>query len=136
MSGKHALQRRRQIFSSAIAFAAAPLFAAAGNPITPIVVTGNPIPGDKSNSTFVFFAAPSINANGVIGFRSQANGFGEFIGAPGGLIKRIAVGGDAAPGLAAPGTFSIVDSYFPINSHGEVAFDSSSSGGSGAWSTA
>jgi hypothetical protein len=118
-----------------------PVFAGAGVGVTPIVRTGDPIPGETTGTQFTFFGAPSINVNGVVAFRSQANQFGIFTGTPGGLITRVAVGSDLAPGLPAGSTFALFDENIPINSQGEVAFTSvyndpthPNGGRRGAWS--
>lgn len=123
------------------ALAFTPVFAGAYPVITPIVRTGDPIPGELSGTKFTFFGSPSINANGVVAFRSQANQFGVFTGTEGGLITRVAVGSDLAPGLPPGSTFALFDENIPLNSHGAVAFTSvyndptnGNGGKRGAWS--
>lgn len=123
------------------ALAVTPIFAGASVVITPIVRTGDPIPGEVKGTQFTFFGSSSINSNGVVAFRSQANQFGIFTGTGGGLITRVAVGSDLAPGLPAGSTFALFDENIPLNSHGAVAFTSvyndptnPTGGRQGAWS--
>jgi hypothetical protein len=134
--------RRRLLAAAALVVAGAAVPAAAqAFALHPVVRTGDPVPGGLAGEPdeFTFFAAPSVNGNGIVAFRSQTTEFGVFTGTPG-MVRRVATGSDPAPGLPPGSTFDLFDDNVPINSRGAVAFTSvyddptaSTGGRRGAW---
>jgi hypothetical protein len=80
-----------------------------------------------------FLGLPVVNASGAVAYLGHADAAGAtvaiFLGTPGNMQK-IAVSGDAAPGLPA-GTQFVGDLYPSINAAGQAAFHAYLSGGMG-----
>jgi hypothetical protein len=93
-----------------------------GGPIQRIAQNGDAAPG---GGTFVSFSSTdSINQSGNVAFFATTTGGpgqnqGIFVGTPGGVVSRIAVSGDAAPG---GNTFFSFPGSVSFNDSGEVAF--------------
>ena len=94
--------------------------------------------GDLESSTSSTFSSPTLNTfapsplnnAGQIVFRATVlSKLGIYVATPGNPIQRIAQNGDAAPG---GGTFATPSGVQAINSSGQVAFFSTTTGGPGA----
>jgi Tol biopolymer transport system component len=101
--------------------------------ITKIVADGDLEPNTNSafsSPTLNSFAPVPLNNAGQVVFRATVlSKLGIYVATPGNPIQRIAQNGDAAPG---GGTFATPSAGQAINSLGQVAFFSTTSGGPGA----